>query len=99
MIEAVLVLSGGWSSWAHPGASKEEPVTCFLRSVQGHMARGSPKVWAVPARGFGASMLLGRGLGLPWAAQCGGRAGPNCGALSLPHLPPALLCCVLSPVS
>lgn len=27
------------------------------------MARGSPKVWAVPARGLGASMLLGRGLG------------------------------------
>lgn len=25
MTEAVLVLGGGWSSWAHPGASEEEP--------------------------------------------------------------------------
>lgn len=93
MTEAVLVLGGGWSSWAHPGASEEEPVTCLLRSVQGHMARGSPKVWAVPARGLGVSMLLGRGLGpalgcttlweswaQPWGSQ----------PASLPTCPPLL---------
>lgn len=94
MIEGVLVLGGGWSSWAHPGASKEEPVTCFVRSVQGHMARGSPKVWDVPARGLGASVLLGRGLGaaLGCTAWWEGWAQPWASEPAPLPTRPALLC-------
>ena len=100
VIEVVLVLGGGQSFWAHPGDSKEEPVTGLARSAQGHVAGGHTKVWGIPVGSSGASTLLGHGLGSALGCtelrkSC---AQPR-GASACSHFPPVPLhcSCYLSP--